>query len=132
MNLKEKLLSNLGWKIVALLLALVLWFHVATEKTYEKTFPAKIEIEGLKVGLQVQNIEPSSAAVSVIGTGKQILQLMLSGGPKAYLDLAFVSRPGQYEYSINTTNLRDLDPSAFRGVTFIGGNQFVITVKSRT
>lgn len=122
----------MGWKVVALLLALVLWFHVATEKTYEKTFDTRIQIMGLKKNLQVEDIQPPSAAVSVVASGKQLLQLTLSGGVTAYIDLSFISRPGQYEYSINSSNLYDVDASSFRNLTFVGSNQFTITVKSRT
>ena len=132
MSIKDKLFSNLGWKITAILLALVLWFHVATEKTYEKTFPVKLETAGLRSNLAVQDISPASTDISVVANGKQLLQLMLSSGVTAYVDLSFVSRPGQYEYSINLTNLHDVDASGFRGATFIGPTQFVVTVKPRT
>jgi YbbR domain-containing protein len=130
LNIREKLFSNLGWKIAAVFLALVLWFHVATEKVYEKTFSANIQVVGLRKDLQVEKIEPPDASVSIVATGKQILQLMLSGGTKAYIDLSFVSRPGQYEYSVNLSNLYDVDPSAYHNLTFISGNQFTITIKT--
>jgi YbbR domain-containing protein len=132
LNLKEKLFSNLGWKIAAFLLALVLWFHVATEKTYEKTFPVKIQAVGLRRNLQVENIEPATTAVSTVATGKQLLQLMLSGGIRAYINLSNVFGPGQYEYTINLSNLHDIDVSVYRGLTIVGGDHFVITVKPRT
>ncbi len=132
MNLKEKLFSNLGWKIAAFLLALVLWFHVATEKTYERTFPVKIQAVDLRRNLQVESIEPPTTAISTVATGKQLLQLMLSGGVRAYINLSNVFAPGQYEYTINLSNLHDIDVSVYRGLTIVGGDHFVITVKPRT
>jgi YbbR domain-containing protein len=131
LNLREKIFSNLGWKIAAFLLALVLWFHVATEKTYERTFPVKIHVFGLNKSLQVESIEPATTAVSTVATGKQLLQLMLSGGLIAYIDLSNVLGPGQYEYTINLSSLHDIDISVYRGLTFVGGEHFVITVKPR-
>lgn len=131
MSLKEKLLSNLSWKLAAVLLALVLWFHVATEKSYEKIFPARIEAIGLAGNLQLDDIEPDVTRVSVIGNGKQLLQLMLTGGVKVYLDLSSVSSPGQYEETISVSNLYEVDPSAFRSVNIIGGDRFVVSIKSR-
>jgi YbbR domain-containing protein len=132
LSLKEKLYSNLGWKIVALLLAVVLWFHVATEKVYEKTFPVNIQTIGLRNNLQVDDISPASSDVSVAATGKQLLQLMLSGGITAYIDLSFVSKPGQYAYTIGNTGLYDIDASSIHSISFIGPTQVTVTVKLRT
>jgi YbbR domain-containing protein len=131
LKIREKIFANPGWKIAAILLALVLWFHVATEKTYEKIFQAKIETVGLPKNLQVETIEPKTTRVSVIGTGKQLLQLMLSGGVEAYLDLSLVTRPGAYEQDIKTSNLYELDSSSYRSVNIVGGEHFVVTIKPK-
>jgi len=131
-SLKEKLFANLGWKIVAILLALVLWFHVATEKTYEKIFLTKIDSIGLYKNLEIEKIEPTSTRVSVIGSGKQILQLMFSGGVTAYVDLAGISRPGRYEFNLGISNLYDIESSAFRNITFISENRVVVYIKAKT
>jgi YbbR domain-containing protein len=132
LSIRDKLFSNFGWKIIAILLALVLWFHVATEKIYEKTFPVKIQTIGLRSNVGVQDISPASTDISVVATGKQLLQLMLSDGLTAYIDLSFVSRPGQYEYTISSSNFHDVDASSFRSATFIGPTKFVVTVRPRT
>jgi YbbR domain-containing protein len=132
LKLRDKLFSNLGWKVAAFLLALVLWFHVATEKIYEKTFPVNIQVVGLRRNLQIESIEPPSMAISTVANGKQLLQLMLSGGLRAYIDLSEIYAPGQYEYTINLADLHDIDTSAYRGLTFVGSDHIVITVKSKT
>jgi hypothetical protein len=132
LNLKEKVFSNFAWKVAALLLALVLWFHVATEKTYEKTFPVKIQTVGLHKNLEVENIESPALAISTVATGKQLLQLMLSGGARAYIDLSAISRPGQYDFTISLSDLYDIDVSTYRGLNLIGPDHLVVTVKSRT
>lgn len=132
MSLKDKIFSNLGWKLVAILLALVLWFHVATEKTYEKVFPAKIEAIGLPRNLDIETIEPGATRVSVVGSGKQLLQLMVTGGVSVYLDLSLVTRPGQYEQTVTVANLYEVDASSFRSVNIIGGDHFTVSVKPRT
>jgi hypothetical protein len=132
LSLKEKLFANLGWKIVAILLALVLWFHVATEKTYEKFFLTKIDSIGLYKNLEIEKIEPTSTRVSVIGSGKQILQLMFSGGVTAYVDLAGITRPGRYEFDLGISNLYDIESSAFRNITFISENRVVVYIKAKT
>jgi YbbR domain-containing protein len=132
LSLKDKLFANLGWKIVAILLALVLWFHVATEKIYEKRFPARVEVSGLARDLEVEAIDPAAADVSVIGTGKELLQLMLSGGLKARIDVSPVSRPGVYDYEFGLANLYNVDVSSFKNMTILSGNHLKLVVKSRT
>jgi len=132
LSLKEKLFSNLGWKIVAILLALVLWFHIATEKTYEKVFLTKIDTIGLYKNLEIEKIEPLSTRVSVIGSGKQLLQIMFSGGVTAYIDLAGITRPGRYEFNLNLSNLYDIESSAYRNITFISENHVVIYIKAKS
>ena len=132
MSLKEKLFSNLEWKIVAILLALVLWFHVATERFYEKRFPARVEMVGLARNLEVETVNPRSTDVSVLGTGKQLLQLMFSGGLRAHIDLTLVSRPGVYEYDLSVSDFYNIDVSSFRSIAILGGNHFKVAIRSRS
>ena len=132
MGQKEKLFKNFGWKIVAILLALVLWFHVATEKTYEKIFQIKIDTIGLYKNLELEKVEPANTRISIIGTGKQILQLMVSGGITSYIDLAGVSRPGYYEFDLGIPSLYDLDASEYRNITFISENHIVVYIKAKS
>ncbi len=126
------LFKNLGWKIGALLLSLALWFHIATEKTYEKPFPAKIEISRLSSSLKVTQIDPSKMEISFIGTGKQLLQLMLSRSVIINLDLSNISRPGEYDYNINLSEVSDVDVASFTSVTFINGNRIKIVVEPKS
>lgn len=132
MDIRAKLFGNLGWKIGALALSLLLWFHIATEKTYEKTFDAKIEITRLGDSLEVQAVEPSAARISFIGTGKQLLQLMAAGGIKIQLNLSYISRPGEYESDITLSDLVGVDLAVFRSATLIDGDHLRIIVKPKT
>jgi len=79
----------------------------------------------------VDRIEPPAAEIAVVATGKQLLQLTLSGGMTAYFDMSLVSRPGEYEYDLDLGDLYDIDPSEFRSVTILNGNHFKIAVKSK-
>jgi hypothetical protein len=72
---------------------------------------------------------PETTGVSVIGTGKQLLQLVSAGGITAYLDLSAISRPGRYEYDLGLANLYDMDVSSFRNITFVSDNHFVIQIR---
>ena len=132
MALKDKLFRNLGWKIGGLVLALALWFHLATEKIYQREFKAIIEVISLAPNLEVASIEPSQVEISFIGTGKQLLQLMLSGKMRLKLDFSLISRPGEYDEAMKPSDLFDIDISSFRSVTLTSGDHCLVIVKSKS
>lgn len=70
----KKLLENFWIKLFALLLGLLLWFHVATEKLY--TYQLELPIKEIVLGndLTLSNTPPESLQVTVLASGKQLLR----------------------------------------------------------
>lgn len=67
---------NLGLKLGALAVALLLWFHIATEKSgYERTLEVPLVVEGVRSGYVVAEEVPTSALVRFRGRGKRLLSL---------------------------------------------------------
>jgi hypothetical protein len=132
LKLRDLLFKNLGWKIGALLLSLALWFHIATEKTYEKQFPVKIEVVRLPGYLKISQIDPPKIDVSYTGSGKQLLQLMISGNILINMDLSLVTRPGEYEFDLTPSEISSVDVSAFRNVTFLGSNRIKVVIEPKS
>ena len=83
---------------------MMLWTHLATEKTYEKDFT------GLEDGLYVDKVEPTAADFTIVGTGKQLAFLALFDKPKIKIDLSSVKDPGIYKYDITPMDIFPLDP----------------------
>jgi YbbR domain-containing protein len=109
-SFKQTILNNIGWKIGGVVLALMLWTHLATEKTYEKDFTAEVEYTGLQDGLYVEKIEPPETDFTVVGTGKQLAVLAFSDKPKIMIDLSSVKGPGVFKYDITPLDIYPLDP----------------------
>lgn len=67
--------QNLGYKLVALLLALLLWFDVATDETtiIEYPVPLRIAVEGRD--MIITSDLPEEVDVSFSGTGQDLLRL---------------------------------------------------------
>ncbi len=67
--------QNLGYKLVALLLALLLWFDVATDETtiIEYPVPLRIAVEGRD--MIITSDLPDEVDVSFSGTGQDLLRL---------------------------------------------------------
>jgi len=127
-GIKEIFTKNIGWKIGGLILALALWFHLATEKIYEKQYSVEITVVGLRDNLRVDNIMPQTAEISVTATGKQLIRLSLFDKMSLKADLSYVRSPGVYDKKLNISDLRPLDTSQFRRVAFTGDNMFKISV----
>src|SRR3989304_6003996 len=74
MSLKS-LIRNSGLKLLALFIALLLWFHAATERVYlvEATFP--VSYENLPDSLYLLNDLPMEFRVKIRGQGKELLLL---------------------------------------------------------
>lgn len=68
-------LNNLSLKIGAILLALLLWVHVATNKTYEYQFDMTLKVANIPPGLILVSELPATVAVRVKTTGKQLIAL---------------------------------------------------------
>lgn len=110
MRFVSGLTENMGTKIMALLLAVALYFHVVTEQPQEKVLGFPLKVEGLADSLAMQTPPPTSIGVKVRGTGKQILVLRVKR-PPVVIDLSGVTA-GQFQ--------RTMTPADFPGVTSEG------------
>ena len=132
MTLKETLTRNIGWKIGGLVLAIGLWFHLVTEKVYEKAFSAEVVSVGLANNLVIENIKPEMTKIAFTGTGKQLIRLALTDQLKLRIDLSNIEKPGIYEHKFSLLDLYPIDPSIFLRITFQGNDRCQISVKSMT
>lgn len=67
--------NNLTLKIGAVLLALLLWVHVATNKAYEHQFDVELRLINIPAGLILVSDFPSTVTIRVKTTGKQLIAL---------------------------------------------------------
>jgi len=105
------LLNNLGLKITAFIMGLLLWIHVATEKTYNYDLRLPITEIMLKPGLALAKEPPESLLVAVSATGKQLLR-------RRWREQGLRINASQYQAgryaltvsSVNTFLVNQLDP----------------------
>lgn len=69
-----KLLENFWLKVIALAMGLFVWFHVATEKTYNYELHLPVMQIDLQEGLTLANNPPESLLIEVSAVGKQLLR----------------------------------------------------------
>ncbi len=106
-----KLLENFWLKIIALIMGLFVWFHVATEKTYNYEFTLPVRQIDLQDNLTLAGDPPESLLVTISADGKQLLRTdWREKGVR--LNLTRYER-GTHQVTLNSTNtfLREMSTS---------------------
>ncbi|HEU4464152.1 MAG TPA: CdaR family protein [Gemmatimonadota bacterium] len=116
---------NLGYKAVALVLALLLWYDVTSEETtvIEYPVPLQIAVEGADMIITNQAQLPPEVEVAFSGTGKELLRLDKD-------DLAVQERVlgGENDSIVVTLDLGDVRKPADLAITPIGITPRQVTV----
>lgn len=102
---------NLPLKVGAILLALLLWVHVATNKVFEQQISVPLTIVDIPFGMTLTNEIPREATLRVRATGKQLIALS-SQKPELRISVA-ESREG-----LNEKELTDADADAALDIVY--------------
>lgn len=70
--------NTLGWRVLALFCAVLLWFYATLNKKYETTVTIPIRLVNLDENLTAATPYPQAARVTVAGTGRQLFMLRFS------------------------------------------------------
>jgi len=112
-------------KIAAIILAILLWFHVATEKRYQNTIVLPITQFDITDDLVLTEPPPDSVEVVVSARGKTLLRTdWKKRGLKLIVNRI---RPGRYPVEISTDNLTLADGENVELVEVIGPREIIIT-----
>jgi YbbR domain-containing protein len=76
-KIRSLLLRNLGLKLIALGLAIVVWAVLAgKERTYsEKTIQLPVEIANIAPNIEIKSIRPEWVQITVLGNGSRMVRL---------------------------------------------------------
>ena len=101
--LRGLLFDNLGLKLTALLLAVLVYLHVYTERPAQMMFSFPIQLAEVDTTLSLSGPVPSAVVAEVRGTGKQLIRLRLAE-PVLKVSLGGVAR-GRFERLITEADL---------------------------
>ena len=104
-------MENAWIKIVALLMGLLLWFHVATEKVYKYRLSLPITDITLGEKLTLAKAPPDSFTVVVSASGKQLLRRQWR--QRGIRIMAAQLGPGRHTLSLTTANTFLSNPGGF-------------------
>jgi YbbR domain-containing protein len=71
----RRLFGNLGFKVLALLLAVLLWFFIASGREGYREIEASVELEAVPDGITVNGPEPETVSFRVAGKGRNLFGL---------------------------------------------------------
>jgi YbbR domain-containing protein len=101
--LRGLLFDNLGLKLVALLLALVVYLNVYTDRPTTMTVSFPIQLNDIGDSLSLSGPVPGAVQAELRGTGKQLIRVRLSE-PMLKISLAGVGR-GRFERAVSAADL---------------------------
>ncbi|MCK4224794.1 MAG: hypothetical protein KAX39_06415 [candidate division Zixibacteria bacterium] len=96
--------KNFWFRLVAIIMALFLWFHVATDKMYEHTDTFPLEIFNIPERLILAEELPEQMDVTIRGKGKELLKLLLAEKKSLKIDAQEFKR-GETNYDIKPEHI---------------------------
>jgi YbbR domain-containing protein len=91
--------QSFSFKLAAIVMALLLWFHVATDKVYEHGHNFPLEMLNVPERLILAEEIPHEIDVKFRGKGKELLKLLLAEKKSVSIDAQEFKR-GETDYSI--------------------------------
>ncbi len=74
----RRLFGNLGFKVLALLLAVAVWFFIASGRESYREVEAPVELEGVPDGITVNGLDPERVSFRVAGKGRDLFGLRVA------------------------------------------------------
>jgi YbbR domain-containing protein len=93
------LVQNFWFKLAAVVMALLLWFHVATDKVYEYSDRFPLEVLNVPERLLLAEKLPEQVNVTIQGKGKELLKLISAERKSLKIDISDFER-GETDYLI--------------------------------
>ncbi|MBN1884500.1 MAG: hypothetical protein JW876_03110 [Candidatus Krumholzibacteriota bacterium] len=87
--------ANLGAKIVAVVFAVVLWFHVTAQQQENQSFRVPLVLAGIPESLTVIHGVPESVDLTIRGARSNLIKIRLLGRLKARIDLSTIAGEGR-------------------------------------
>ena len=103
--MKTLLTHNLGWKLLSLAAAILLWISVASEPELATFVSAHVEYKNLSPGMEISSDVVETVSLEVRGPSEALRLPELPRGSAVILDMADVE-PGQHTFAIDSGHVR--------------------------
>lgn len=103
--MREFLTKNIGLKITAILIAIILWFFITSRSQSEIQIEAPLELKNIPVGLETLSQTITSVDITVRGQESRLKSLKSLSAVRVYLDLSSAKK-GKETYTLNNKNVK--------------------------
>jgi YbbR domain-containing protein len=97
--MRRLLRENIGWKLLSLAIAAVLWYAVVGEPRYVASVSAPLEFSNVPRGLEISSEKPDSIGLELEGPAGQLEQQDLAGVTMV-LDLGSIVKPCEQAFTL--------------------------------
>lgn len=127
--LRRLLFENLGLKLAALLLALVVYLNVYTDRPADMIVSFPLELEGLADSLAIAGPVPAVMQAELRGTGKQLLRLRVTEPP---IKVSLVGvLPGRFSRALKVEDLPIIPGEGIEVERLVGPSALQIQIDRR-
>lgn len=103
MRIKQAMTDNIGVKIIALIVALIIWFNVSSEEQMTRLFTLPVKLVNLPDTLTIQGTFPKAVDASITATKRQMLYM---GFKKGFVSINLASAAaGRFRQTIAASNV---------------------------
>jgi len=121
------LFDNLGIKVIALLMAGMLWFYAVSEQQMTRTLDVPVQVSGIEKGrVQLYGQVPETVEVVVMGKGSDLLRLQ---GDDFTASLNLQDSPeGDFKTSVGAKNIIAPEGMSLQVVKVTGGEDIRLNI----
>lgn len=127
--LRGLLFENLGLKLTALLLALVVYLNVYTDRPASMIISFPLQLDGLADSLAIAGPVPAVVQAELRGTGKQLLRLRVTE-PPVKVSLVGV-QPGRFSRALKAADLPLLPEDGIEVERLVGPSSLQLQIDRR-
>lgn len=103
--MRRFLRENIGWKLLSLAIAAVLWYVVVGEPRYAASVSAPLEFSNVPRGLEISSEKPDTISMELEGPAGQLDQQDLAGVIMV-LDLGSIVKPCEQAFTLGAGNAK--------------------------
>lgn len=123
----RRIVHNPGLKLLALSLALLLWFHVATDREYEIDVPFAFSYLNLPDSLTLAETPPVGVDARLRGTGKLLLPTLWQK-MRWPIDLSSTRKPGVVTFPLGNDDVPLAGIEGVKVLDVIGPDDLVLSI----
>jgi YbbR domain-containing protein len=104
-SFRTAIFNNVGLKVAALIVGVVLWLFAKGEQEADRLFPLPLVLRNMPDGLTAVEQVPDRVEVVLAGDNKELVRLSIWGDPYAVIDMSDAEADQTFRVSLSSANI---------------------------